>query len=522
MDHAVDPGPKPAVNVLHASPGLAPARSLALSPTRQLVLLLLMHTLLWTWVGVSSRSNFDVPGDMVEAYTWGQAWPWGYHKHPPLSAWITGLWFSVVPESHWGYSLLSATNGAVGLAGLAVLAREFLPRKWILLTVALASLAPGVTSLAMRFNANAVLISTWPWALAFAVRLMRTDRLRDAVLCGVACAAAMLGKYFSGALLLSIVVVALWLPHWRAKVLRTPALTAVAVFAVCMTPHLLWLSAQTHGPLQYAQAATSHTSPGTLVMRAFSFALAQVVFPVFAFIAMARSLQGPQRSHAFVKAITAPLRPSNEPVWLVAMLPIVTTMLGTVLVGARTASVWGLGMAAGLALLATYRARQAGADVNTGGMWRTLAVIWLVVAAASPVWWIARARLDTPSVTEPREELAHELQRIWRNRTGQPLQWVSGSRALAESTAFYAGNHPRYWSLWDTRIETPWVDTSKVTRDGSVIVCDTTELECVRRAEAWTMDRTEVSVAKTAHGFRFSPKLFLVFFIAPDVVVGDH
>ena len=34
-------------------------------------------------------------------------------------------------------SLLAAANGALGLAGLAVLAREFLPRNWVLLTVAL-------------------------------------------------------------------------------------------------------------------------------------------------------------------------------------------------------------------------------------------------------------------------------------------------------------------------------------------------------------------------------------------------
>ena len=110
----------------------------------QLALLLAAHELIWTWVGVASRSNFDTPGDMVEAYFWSQGWQLGYYKHPPLSAWVAGLWFAFVPESQWGYSLLAALNGAFGLLGLALLAREFLPRHWVLLAVATASLNPEI------------------------------------------------------------------------------------------------------------------------------------------------------------------------------------------------------------------------------------------------------------------------------------------------------------------------------------------------------------------------------------------
>lgn len=501
---------------------VAGARARSLSPAAQLALLLLAHTLLWTWVGVSSRSNFDAPGDMVEAYAWAQGWQWGYYKHPPLSAWVAGLWFSVVPESHWGYSLLAAANGALGLAGLAVLAREFLPRNWVLLTVALASLAPGVTSLAMRFNANAVLISSWPWALALSVRLLRTGRTRDAVLCGLAWAAAMLGKYFSGALLLSVLATALWLPHWRVKLLRPPVLMATAVFLAAMAPHLAWLSAQTHGPLQYAQAATGHETQGESLMRALNFALAQGVFPLLAFVAMFRSLAGPRRLQAFVQAATSPLRPRNEALWLLAVLPILATMAGTVLVGARTASVWGLGMAACLALLAAHRAREAGAELDMPRMWRTLATIWLLVALLSPLWWYTRAQLQTPAVTEPREELAQEAQRQWRAHTGLPLPWVAGTRALAASTAFYASDHPGYWSLWNASLETPWVDAADVLDQGGVIVCDKADDDCQRLAEAWSADRRELQVAKSARGLSFPTRSYWLYLVPAQAVNGNN
>jgi len=312
-------------------PYAAPVRGRTFASTAefQLAVLLLVHVLLWTWVGVVSRSNLDAPGDMVEAYVWGQGWQWGYYKHPPLSAWVVGLWFSVVPESHFGYALLASVNGAVGLLGLAVLAREFLPRHWILLVVAAASLTPGITTLAMRFNANAILVSTWPWAMALFARLMIRGRAGDAVACGVACALAMLGKYYSGVLLLTLVATALLLPEWRARLrTRTPWI-AVAVFAACMAPHLLWLAAQSQGPLDYARAATIPQTRGEVIMRALNFALAQYAFPFLAFLTFWLSLGGVFRRQAWWRAATSLFRPRFEAVWLLAVAPIVATMVGT-------------------------------------------------------------------------------------------------------------------------------------------------------------------------------------------------
>ena len=504
---------------LHPS-ALARFRAPTLSIAAQLAVLLCVHTLLWTWVGVASRSNFDAPGDMVEAYAWAQGWQWGYYKHPPLSAWVAGLWFWVIPETHLGYSLLSALNSAVGLAGLALLAREFLPKPWVLLAVAVASLAPGITTLAMRFNANAILISTWPWAVALFVRLMQRGGTRDALLCGLALALAMLGKYYSAVLLLSLLASALWLPAWRARLFSAPAALAAAVFLLCVAPHASWLLAQTHGPLQYAQAATGLESRGASVMRAFTFALAQGVFPLLAFLALRLALVGPARHRAFLQAALAPLRPRFEAVWLLAVLPIVVTMGATVATGARTASVWGLAIAAGLSLLAASRARDAGATLSLPRLWRTLAVVWAAVALLAPLWWHARASLGTPAVAEPREELAQALSQVWRSEFGTPLPWVSGTRALAASTSFYAADHPRYWSLWNNVVETPWADAAEVRARGAAIVCATADTACQGLAETWSPTQRKISVAKVSRGHRFEPTSYVFYFVPPLAAAG--
>ena len=50
--------------------------------------------------------------DVAEAYGWGQKFLWGYGKHPPLSGWVAGLWFTVFPAADWAtYALAMATVG---------------------------------------------------------------------------------------------------------------------------------------------------------------------------------------------------------------------------------------------------------------------------------------------------------------------------------------------------------------------------------------------------------------------------
>lgn len=514
-------GPSPVAHSLNFAP-VDRRRTWALSIAAQLAALLAVQVMLWTWVGVSSRSNFDAPGDMVEAYVWSQGWQWGYYKHPPLSAWVAGLWFSVVPASQLGYSLLAALNAAVGLAGLAVLAREFLPRPWVLLVVAVASLAPGITALAMRFNANAILISSWPWAMAFFVRLMQRGRRRDAVLCGLACALAMLGKYYSGVLLLSLLGTALCVPQWRRQLLSSPAALAVAVFAICLAPHVVWLLSQTQGPLQYAYEATSQESHSQAIVRALNFGLAQCAFPLLAFAALRSALIGPRAGRAFVQAVFAPLRPGQDRFWLLAMLPILLTMLVTVVTEARTAWVWGLPIAAGLALLASSRARDAGARLSLPRLWRTLFVIWASVALLSPLWWDARAATHSPAIAEPREELAMAVAKAWQTRFGRPLPEVTGTRSLAASVAFYAPSHPRYWSLWNMTIETPWVASGSVHANGSAIVCDSTDRACEALAEQWSADRQTLVVAKHERGFHFEPRGYALYLVPPSEGPSDQ
>ena len=73
-------------------------------------LLCLYHLIIWTVIPYFSNRN--LPLDVIEALAWGQDFDLGYSKHPPLSAWIPGLFFKIFGNKFeypvsWGTDLQS-------------------------------------------------------------------------------------------------------------------------------------------------------------------------------------------------------------------------------------------------------------------------------------------------------------------------------------------------------------------------------------------------------------------------------
>ena len=59
------------------------------------------------WVLVPTLSNDNLPLDVIEAIAWGDGWPLGWEKHPPLSSWFPELFFQIFGSQDWAYYLLS-------------------------------------------------------------------------------------------------------------------------------------------------------------------------------------------------------------------------------------------------------------------------------------------------------------------------------------------------------------------------------------------------------------------------------
>jgi hypothetical protein len=65
-----------------------------------------LHVAVWVLAHGMADTNLDSYADMLENYAWGQDLAWGSAKHPPLFAWVTGVWFAIFPTRDSAYHLL--------------------------------------------------------------------------------------------------------------------------------------------------------------------------------------------------------------------------------------------------------------------------------------------------------------------------------------------------------------------------------------------------------------------------------
>src|SRR6266404_9064170 len=139
----------------------------------------------------------DLHPDVLETWTLGRTFEWGCSKHPPLMGWVARAWTSVFPLTNWSFQLMALTNSAIALWAVDLISRRFVRGDKRVVVLLLLMLLPTYQFHAQRFNANTVLLATWPIATYCFLRSFETRQVVWAVAAGATAALAMLGKYYS-------------------------------------------------------------------------------------------------------------------------------------------------------------------------------------------------------------------------------------------------------------------------------------------------------------------------------------
>jgi len=484
-----------------------------------LVLLLLAgHVVVWTLVPLLSQNNLADSVDMVENWTWGREWQLGYWKHPPFFAWVTGAWFSLLPRADWAYYLLSAVNAAVGLAGTWALTGVVdVSARRRLLAVAGLALTPIWGFLAVKFNANAVLLAVWPWATWAFLRAMRTPTAVNGAVLGLLLAVAMLSKYVSVVLILGMIVTVLLDPRRRA-ILVSPAMIAAAVVGlVALAPHLWWMVATEFRTLAYAekqQASSTAQFVNYLVRLPFSMVL--FLAPMIAAVLVAL----PRADWRGLRAVFS-WRRSDEgrrAVLGVGLFSFVAmAALGT-WKWVKLSSQWGFPLMFPWGWLTTSTPGLDDRRFRLDRVALLVGLVWGTLLAAAPVIDVVTTLHGSKVAVEPRAELGREVSRIWREAAGTPLAFVAGTFDLASNVSFYAPEGPSMLIEFD-RLKSPWATAERTRRDGIAVVCAHDDDACALSARTMLeADPTprEVTVAKRWFGIALKPLTVRLFLRLPE------
>ncbi|OPY93745.1 hypothetical protein A5906_18375 [Bradyrhizobium sacchari] len=420
--------------------------------------LAILHAVLWTFILINLKAAQDVHMDVAEAWGWGQKFLWGYGKHPPLSGWVAGLWFTAFPARDWAaYALAMATVG-IGMVLCWLVALRVVDARRAFLTVVMVALYPIFNFKGFKYNADLLQLVTLPLLVLAYLNAFEKRTWQAGIWLGLAGALALMTKYWVLTMIGAIGLAALIHPD-RLRFLSSPApWVAIATMVVAMVPHIVWLAEAHFVPLTYAGDTYSLDDSRLVHHLVAGYALhnvALLALPVaLAALAMAwvppwlrLLVRAPSRivTRAWARGANPGVNVAQAlNVWIIQVIVAVGPPLGALAFSIYMKTDWGISLffLVPLALVAIPTLRvQSAVLFNVAAIWLVLSVATL---AAAP--WIAgremAANAGNAQIYGARSELARELTQAWHTRFGSRWAVVAGTMEQIQPLVFYSPDHP--------------------------------------------------------------------------------
>lgn len=444
----------------------------------------------WTVFPLLSQVGFDSYGDFFENYVWGIRWQWGNDKHPPLFGWTVAVWFEVFHRNELNYWLLASLNLTISLALMVLIARRFLNEKQQDCTLLLALFMPLLGFQAIRYNANAAMLPYWAATILFYLRLYEKPRMLDAAFLGFVAALAMLSKYFAATLIVSLFIHAMTVPHMRSLVFGRFGIVATIVFCAVLLPHIGWLIDNNFQPFVFAASEQGDSSVGNILYRQAAFFIAQIVYVIPGFFALAffRSFEERLQVFNFSHVPKLLAEPKIRIILWVFIVPIIAAMLLALLIWTPLTSNWSLPIHIVAPLLVVLFLPVEKFELKPRTTSALFVLFCSVALIATP--FLKKADLAEASGISviPHAALAEQADDIWQTEGNGPLLAYGGDLFPAYGMAFYTTGKKQIIQGSDFS-RSPWLNPDEFKNEALLIIC--AEAECAQawRENGWQLDR---------------------------------
>lgn len=231
------PHPPFSMNVCAASRPLLSSRSLMAHPLAWLLALALAH------VAVRVAVSPALKWDEAEQMLWSQELALGYGAQPPLYTWLQWLVNQVLGPSVLALSVLKHTLLALTYTLMWLAGRELLQERGAWWASASMVLFPALGWDSVRDQTHSILVTAmacgaW-WLL---LRIVQRPRPLNFALLGLVCGVGLLAKYSFALVIGAMLVAALSVPQARRALLSRGWWWALAIGALVVSPHALWLA----------------------------------------------------------------------------------------------------------------------------------------------------------------------------------------------------------------------------------------------------------------------------------------
>src|SRR5258707_1885474 len=121
-------------------------------------------------IGVVAKESQDFHFDMGEMVAWSREITFGPPQPPPLPACLLGAWFSFFPLATWAYDLFAVGIATLSLWVAFVVSTRYLDGVKSAVGLALLTLVPFFNFHTLKFNANSAMMPWWALTTWFFLR----------------------------------------------------------------------------------------------------------------------------------------------------------------------------------------------------------------------------------------------------------------------------------------------------------------------------------------------------------------
>lgn len=422
-----------------------------------------LHCLIWVLVPLILRSNPHL--DTLEAIGWGQEWQFGYHKHPPLSAWLIELMVVALGKKIYVTYLASQICVILSFVATWQLSRFFLLLPQRLMAVMLLEGIYYYNFTSIEFNTNVLMLAIWSWSILYCFKALNTSKLRHWIKLGILLGLAIIDKYYGLILAVTIFLMIIYENNFRKYLKTLGPYCALVSFFIVLSPHLIWLVKNNYPTLNYLASRTSsdhqfyhHLSYPIL------FLLAQFLACFGALIIFFTT---------FFKFIKRPLNVAQDfrSVFLIFMFfgPVVLTVTPSLLFGSKMKDMWGSSLW-GLTGIFLFYFLKPGFNFN---LFRRFLKIFLIIGGLIILIYSSSILLAKHDKRDSfnGEVAAIKVNELWLKYNKNPLKIVGGDIWLASNISFFSKQYVSVFIDMDSKIS-PWISDEKLKKNGGVIVWD--------------------------------------------------
>jgi 4-amino-4-deoxy-L-arabinose transferase-like glycosyltransferase len=445
--------------------------SILLRPSHWFLLFIIVHLLAWTAIPFLVRDN--LPLDAIEGALWGHQLEWGYDKNPYLNAWLTTLAIYLGGGSGWMVYLFSQLSVISCLWAVWQLSKQFFSPWYALIAVLMLESMQYFNFHVIDFNDNTLELGLWAVSIYFFYQATRyPNRILYWILTGLFTGFAMMAKYYTASLMVSMCLFLLFDKKHRQVFFTWRPYLALLSFLIVTLPHFIWLFTHDFITVHYIFERTDsirHWSNHFFFPAQFAIQQLEVFLPAF-LIYLCLFLG--KRPVVYLNLNLNKEKINNiNFIYFLGLGPLLLTLLLSFLFGIKLHAGWGTPILSlsTLILFALAKPRLSPIKIKVflSGIFTLMGVLLF-----GYIYSLAYDS-NTSSANFPGKMIAKSLTSYWHESYHTHLSYIAGSRWVGGNISFYSPDHPAVFIEWDKK-RAPWISIHDMEKKGAIFVWDLT------------------------------------------------